>query len=236
MIVGVIGGAGVAATNKLLELIEIQYTLDGAFRDAHHPEMIIYQATQAPSRSMFLEGKGPSFVDDYVYVGNKLKNAGAEILCMCCNTAHYALPTLQAALKVPFIHVIEEVAKTCKLLGKSRFGLVASDGCRKGLVYEDVFRRVFPKAQFVYTEESVQQQITKGICNIKNTHRFDAPDSLERPQRIFEDVYQHLMDKGSEIVIMGCTDIRVDYKSNHTNVVDSLEVLANKIVNLCKIQ
>jgi aspartate racemase len=59
---------------------------------------------------------------------------------------------------------------------------------------------------------------------------------LERPQRIFEDVYQHLMDKGSEIVIMGCTDIRVDYKSNHTNVVDSLEVLANKIVNLCKIQ
>ena len=78
MVVGVIGAAGVAATNKLCELIEEKYTRNGAFRDCHHPEMIIYQATQAPSRSMYLEGKGPSYIDDYVNVGIKLKNAGAD--------------------------------------------------------------------------------------------------------------------------------------------------------------
>lgn len=234
MIVGIIGGAGVAATNKLLELIEVQKTLDGAFRDAHHPEMIIYQATQAPSRSMFLEGKGPSFIEDYVAVGNKLKNAGAEVLCMCCNTAHYALNTLQATINLPFIHVIEEVATACKSTGKSKFGLVASDGCRKGLVYEKSFERIFSEAQFVYPDESFQKRVTQGICNVKNTHRFDSLDSLERPQCIFEDVYQHLMDKGSEIVIMGCTDIRVDYQSPHPNVVDSLEVLAQSIIEISK--
>ena len=53
--IGIIGGAGVAATNKLLELIENKLTKEGAFRDCHHPEMIIWQATQAPSRSLFLE-------------------------------------------------------------------------------------------------------------------------------------------------------------------------------------
>ena len=42
------------------------------------------------------------------------------------------------------------------------------------------------------------------------------------------------MSKGAEVVIMGCTDIRVDYKSTHDNIVDSLEVLANKIVELSK--
>ena len=234
MIVGVIGGAGVAATNKLLELIEVRKTTEGAFRDIHHPEMIVYQATQAPSRSMFLEGKGPSFIEDYISIGNKLKNSGADVLCMCCNTAHYALPILQDAIKIPFINVIEEVAKTCKLTGKLRFGLVASDGCRKGLVYENAFKAIFPNAQFIYPDDSVQKQITKGICNIKNTHRFDAPESEEQPSYIFENVYNHLMLKGAEIVITGCTDIRVDYKSSHENVVDSLEVLANKIVELSK--
>ena len=234
MVIGVIGGAGVAATNKLLELIEVQKTLEGAFRDSHHPEMIIYQATQAPSRSMFLEGRGPSFIDDYVNVGNKLKDAGAEVLCMCCNTAHYALNVLQSAINVPFIHVIEEVAKACKLTKMSKFGLVASDGCRKGLVYEKNFEKVFPDAQFIYPDEAFQKMVTQGICNSKNTHRFDALESSERPQHIFEEVYQHLMDKGSEIVIMGCTDIRVDYKADHANVVDSLEVLANKIVEISK--
>lgn len=232
MVVGVIGGAGVAATNKLCELIEQKFTNNGAFRDCHHPEMIIYQATQAPSRSMFLEGKGPSFIEDYVSVGKKLKNAGADILCMCCNTAHYALPTLQDQLQFPFINMIEEVALACKQTGKLKFGLAASDGCLKGKVYETYFSKVFPEAQLIYPDENFQKLVTKGICNIKNTHRFDALDSEDRPQHIFEKVYNHLTDKGAEVVIMGCTDIRVDYVSNRPNVIDSLETLSNAIYKL----
>lgn len=46
--IGIIGGNGVAATNKLLQLIEEKITKNGAFRDCHHPEMIAWQATQAP--------------------------------------------------------------------------------------------------------------------------------------------------------------------------------------------
>lgn len=232
MIVGVIGGAGVAATNKLCELIEVKYTQNGAFRDCHHPEMIIYQATQAPSRSMYLEGRGPSFIDDYVTVGQKLKSAGAEMLCMCCNTAHYALPILQEQINLPFINMIEEVAIACALTGKHKFGLAASDGCRKGNVYETFFSKVFPDAQLIYPAADYQALVTKAICNVKNTHRFDSIDSDERPKHILDKVYDHLITKGAEVVIMGCTDIRVDYKSDKDNVIDSLEVLANKIIYL----
>ncbi len=233
MIIGVIGGAGVAATNKLCELIEMRFTQDGAFRDCHHPEMIIYQATQAPSRSMFLEGRGPSFIDDYVMVGKKLKSAGADMLCMCCNTAHYALPVLQEQIDIPFINMIEEVALKCRKTGKTKFGLVASDGCLKGSVYEKYFSKVFPSAQLIYPNEEYQKEVTKGICNVKNNHRFDPIDSEDRPYFIFDKVYNHLKEKGAEIVIMGCTDIRVDYENEC--VVDSLEVLAERIIEINKI-
>ena len=40
--IGVIGGNGVAATNKLCQLIEEKLTKGGAYRDAHHPEMIVW--------------------------------------------------------------------------------------------------------------------------------------------------------------------------------------------------
>ena len=236
MIIGVIGGAGVAATNKLCELIEVKYTQNGAFRDCHHPEMIIYQATKAPSRSMFLEGRGPSFIEDYVTVGQKLKNAGAETLCMCCNTAHYALPVLQEQIALPFINMIEEVAIACSQTGKHKFGLAASDGCLKGKVYETYFSKIFPEAQLIYPDSNHQALVTKAICNVKNTHRFDHIDSDERPKHILDNVYEHLIEKGAEIVIMGCTDIRVDYKSDKDNVIDSLEVLANKIIYLNQLQ
>ena len=79
---GIIGGNGVAATNRLLALIEEKITKAGAYRDCHHPEMIIWQATQAPSRSMYLEGRGPSFIEDYVNIGRKLKDCGCTEICM----------------------------------------------------------------------------------------------------------------------------------------------------------
>ncbi|HPW67372.1 MAG TPA: amino acid racemase [Salinivirgaceae bacterium] len=232
MLVGIIGGAGVAATNKLCKLIENRYTLNGAFRDAHHPEMIIYQATQAPSRSMFLEGRGPSFIEDYITVGSKLKSIGAEILCMNCNTAHYAIDDIQRGVGLPFINLIEEVVKRCKSIGKTNIGLVASDGCLMGKVYERYFSKIIPNANIIYPDDEVQKLVTKGICNIKNIHRFDTVSSQERPRNIFEKVREHLADKGSETIVIGCTDIRVDYHSNRADVIDSLEVLADAIVNL----
>lgn len=232
MVVGVIGGAGVAATNKLCELLEIRKTKEGAFRDCHHPEMIIFQATQAPSRSMFLEGKGPSFIEDYINVAEKLQHAGAERLCMCCNTAHYALPVIEKSVSIPFINMIEEVVIRCENSRKKRFGLVASDGCLKGGVYEKYFETIFPEAQLIYPDQEFQKMVTKGICNVKNTHRFDDVDSEERPRHIFDKVYQHLMDKGAEVVIMGCTDIRVDYVPEKPNIIDSLETLSNAIYQL----
>lgn len=74
--IGIIGGAGVAATNKLLELVEVKITKRGAFRDCHHPEMIVYQATKVPSRSLFLENKGENFVEAYIDIAKKLVGGG----------------------------------------------------------------------------------------------------------------------------------------------------------------
>lgn len=234
MIVGVIGGAGVAATNKLCELMETKYTRNGAYRDCHHPEMIIYQATQTPSRSMYLEGRGPSFIDDYVAVGKKLKNCGADVLCMCCNTAHYALPTIQEQTGVPFINMIEEVVAMCRQTGKSRFGIAASDGCLKGKVYETGFAKLFPEAELIYPDVQCQPLVTRAICNVKNKHRFDSADSEERPQRLMDAVFEHLTHKGAEVLVLGCTDLRVDYMPVADNVVDSLETLADAIIKVSK--
>ena len=105
--IGVIGGNGVAATNKLCQLIEEKLTKNGAFRDAHHPEMLIWQATKAPSRSMYLEGRGPSWIEDYVEIGKKLKACGCTKLCMCCNTAHYAIELLQEQIGLPFYNLLD---------------------------------------------------------------------------------------------------------------------------------
>ena len=110
MKVGVIGGNGVASTNRLLDLIERKGTQNGAYRDAHHPELVVFYATQSPSRSMYLEGRGPSFVPGYVEIAREMKRLGCHEGCICCNTAHYAIAEIEKASGLPFINVLEEVA------------------------------------------------------------------------------------------------------------------------------
>ena len=103
--IGVIGANGVAATNRLCELIEERVVKAGGYRDCHHPEMIIWQATQVPSRSMYLEGKGESFIPEYIRIGRRLKECGCNEICMCCNTAHYYIEELQKEIGLPVINL-----------------------------------------------------------------------------------------------------------------------------------
>jgi aspartate racemase len=233
-IVGIIGGAGVAATNKLNLLIEEHLTNNGAFRDSHHPEIVIYQAVNVPSRSMYLEGRGESFIPGYIKVGNKLKFIGAEILCMSCNTAHYAITELQDKIGLPFINMVELVVKhVASIPTIKRVGLIASDGCLLGKVYERYFIEYLPDIEIIYPNQIIQKEVTRGICNIKTASRFFSESHPDRPKTIFNNVCNYLVDSGAEIIISGCTDIAVDFLPTDYKrvvIVDSLLVLANSII------
>ena len=230
--IGVIGGNGVAATNKLCSLIEEQLTKDGAFRDGHHPEMVIFQAAQAPSRSMYLEGRGPSWIEDYVEVGKKLKACGCDELCMCCNTAHYALAELEEKIGIKFINLLDLVAIRCHELGVKKIGMMCSDGLRKVGLYEKRFAIHAPEIEFVYPDEEYQKLVTQGICGAKMKIRFENPETApEHPYNCFTKVCEHLThDKNVDLVVGGCTDICNVYDGKGYNYLDSLRVLADYIV------
>ena len=234
MKIGVIGGNGVAATNRLCDMIERKVTRGGAFRDAHHPEMIVWQATSVPSRSMFLEGRGPDWRPDYINIAKQFKMLGCDVGCMCCNTAHYAVDEIQDKSHLKFINLLEEVATRCKESGGRRFELFCSDGARKFDIYGKAFKKIFPKAEIIYPSEERQRLVTKVICDVKNKARLMPPIDGSSPISILES----LIETASAPVILGCTDLRVAYgldeKIDDGVVVDSLESLADAIIRESK--
>ena len=227
MKIGVIGGNGVAATNRLCDMIERKVTAAGAFRDAHHPEMIIWQATAVPSRSMFLEGRGPDWRPDYIRIAKSLKALGCDLGCMCCNTAHYAVDEIAEKSGLRFINLLEEVAKAVKVIGLGKIVLFCSDGARKFDIYGSVFKRVCPNVELVYPSESDQALVTKVICGVKTKKRFDL-----EPRKLL----QELVAKADAPVVLGCTDLRVAFPQEsqlpEKVAVDSLECLADSIIGV----
>lgn len=230
---GVIGGNGVAATNRLCQLIEEKLTQKGAFRDCHHPEMIVWQATQAPSRSMYLEGRGESFIPDYVRIAKKLQQCGCDTLCMCCNTAHYAIDELQEKTKMHFINIMDEVAKRVNILGCRNTAIMCTAGLRKYHLYEKSFERWAPQSKVFYPSDEIQLLVTKGICNAKNSIRFHELSDKDHPYNCFSTVVEKMRLMGADCVVGGCTDISNVYSmASEENFfyVDSLEVLADYII------
>lgn len=230
--IGIIGGNGVAATNRLLQLIENKVVENGGFRDAHHPEMIIWQATQVPSRSMFLEGRGESFIPGYVDVGRKLKLCGCTELCMCCNTAHYAIDELQRQIGLPFINVLKEVAHACDEKKAKKIGLMCTDGLKKIGLYEKYFLKVNPQMSIVYPDDEIQSLVTLGICNAKNKKR-NNPNDDEFPEKLYTKVCDWFVKQGVDCIVGGCTDISAVFSPDDWRgvlFIDSLKVLANKIL------
>ena len=222
-----------AATNKLCQLIEEKCTMKGAFRDCHHPEMIIWQATQAPSRSMYLEGRGESFLDDYVRIGRKMKECGCDELCMCCNTAHYFIEKLMRDIDIRFINILEEVSKAVHQVGGAKIGIMCSDGLRKVGLYETWVRWINHNAVVIYPTDDLQAIVTKGICNAKNAKRYLPLTNHENPHFYFTQVCDWFEKQGCDTIIAGCTDIRSVFFKESTdklNYIDSLEVLAEAII------
>ena len=223
--IGVIGGNGVAATNRLCQLIEEMGIRNGAYRDVHHPEMIIWQATQVPSHSMFLEGRGDSFIPGYVDIGLKLKASGCSELCMCCNTAHYALNQLQEQIGLPFINLLEEVAKEANRQKAKRIGTICSDGLRKFKLYDHWFSKVNSEMILLYPEDDIQKLVTLGICNANNSKR-NKPNDNGFPETLFAKVCDWFCDHDVDCIVLGCTDISAVFSPINwegAKVIDSLK-------------
>ena len=233
--IGVIGGNGVVATNRLCQMVEELDTKNGAYRDMHHPEMIVWQATQAPSRSMYLEGRGPSFIPDYVRIGTALKGLGCDTLCLCCNTAHYAIDELEAQIGIPFINVIAETAKEVHRLGYKQVAVMCTDGCLKTDLYGKYFEKyTLGGVNIIYPDAETQTLVTKGICNAKNSKRYLGISNQENPTNIFCRVCDAIISSHPECdcIIGGCTDISGVFSPEQYNsiaYIDSLCVLAHRI-------
>ena len=100
--VGIIGGMGPAATCDLMEKI---IALTKAARDQDHLHVLTDVNTAIPDRTAAILHGGPDPVPEMRKSARRLVSAGAELLLMPCNTAHYFYDDLAASVPVPVLHM-----------------------------------------------------------------------------------------------------------------------------------
>ncbi len=235
-IIGIIGGMGPMATVDLFQKI-IKNT--PAKSDQEHAHIIIDNNTEIPDRSTYLlyGGESPEF---QIYNSAcRLIDAGANVLIMPCNTAHYfynivkdRLDQTYKNINYSFIHMIDEAARTILMQGYEKVYLLATKGTYKSQIYQNTFIKY--GIDVLTPKESKRDIVMKAIYNYKegipNYYRDKIVNTIEEGKL-----------QGASKIVLGCTELPIIFRELHLmdNVIDPTEILAKsalKKIKICSLQ
>ena len=199
-----------------------------ANKDSDHLNLLLSSRADTPDRSSFILGLSDDDPTPRMRSeAKRLEAAGAELLVIPCNTAHYFYSKVAEAVDIPILNIIEETAKLCSLEGIKTIGVLATEGTAKSGAYKDIFSKY--EIDIIPLSEEEQNFITETI--------FDRIKSgLDPNVSEFIKLCNALQAKGCERVILGCTELSLIKKryALPNFVIDSLEVLCIAALSACQ--
>jgi len=223
-IIGILGGMGPEATMDLyLNIIR----LTPAGRDQDHVRVLIYSNPKIPDRTMAIEQTGDSAVPSLIESAKLLERAGAGIIAMPCNAAHYFLAEIQREINIPILDMIEETSRRLRRESPipKTIGLLASNGTVSSGVYTNSLRKQGISTLLPGGED--QQKIQIAIDEVKaGTHD-------RATQETFQSIGLRMVEAGAESVILGCTEIPLAFSPDEVTypTLNPTRILAEIAVN-----
>ena len=217
-VLGVLGGMGPAATVAFLARVQ---ALTPATGDQDHIRMLVDINPQVPDRN-----RAPQAADDMLgEMAARLREAGAQILAMPCNTAH-AQSTGLRGIGLPFIDMIAETTAVATEGEVKKVGVLATPGG------EALYTAALSSqgAKIVRLVGANRQAFMACIEAVK---RGDTGKAVRAEMRRLAAA---LVASGAERVIAGCTEVPLLLGAKDVSVplIDSADVLARACVKACR--
>jgi len=141
-----------------------------------------------------------------------IENANADFLLICTNTMHKVVNTIEKNISIPIVHIADATAKELQKDGVKKIGLLATaftmnqDFYKKRISDNYDIEVVVPNVEDIkIVHRIIYEELCLGIVN---------ESSRKEYLRIMDD----LISKGCEGIILGCTEICMLIKEEHTNI------------------
>lgn len=216
-VLGVLGGMGPAATLDFLAKLQ---AATPAARDQDHIRVLMDLNPQVPDRNLGDGAAGPVLADMAV----RLREAGAQVLAMPCNTAHLHAQQIRQASALPLLDLIDiAIAATG---GAKRIGVL---GTRLALdLYRD--RLTAAGLEPILPTNEAERAFMDILYRIKSGETGPAVHALMAA------CAGGLEQQGAQAVIAGCTEVPLVLSSADLAVplIDGSAELAKACVAACR--
>jgi aspartate racemase len=207
--IGLLGGMSWESTALYYQLLN-----EGAatrLGGLHSAPIVLHSVDFAPIEQMQVAGRWEDAGRILADAAQGLVSAGAELVALATNTMHKVSAPIEAAIGVPFVHLIDATATALTHDGLSRVGLLAT-----GFTMEDGFyaERMRQHGIDVLVPDpddraEVHRVIYEELClgSIKDSSR-------DR----YLDVARRLEDSGAQGLVLGCTEIELLLRPGDTTL------------------
>jgi aspartate racemase len=223
-IIGMVGGTGWASTADYYRLINEKVNAKlGGFEYAR---CLLYSLNYGDINVLNERDDLDSIYLIVLDAARTLQRAGAGCIVLCANTLHLFADRLENDISLPLIHIADATAGKIKEDGYSKVGLLGTKRTMLSDFYHSRMGRygieaLVPEAEDRdFIEFTIRQEMVKGIIRQENRQRY-------------LDIIGKLVSRGAEGIVLGCTEIPLLVKQEHTKVklYDTTAIHADEIVD-----
>jgi aspartate racemase len=196
--IGLIGGMSVESTVPYYQQINrhVAEKLGGL----HSAPLLLYSVDFAAIAAL-------QAADDWQQAGAVLANcaqalqrAGAEGLVLCTNTMHKVAPEIEAAVDIPFLHIVDITAAAVCAAGIDNVALLGTRFTMEQAFYRERLQShgLNVMVPDVADRDCVHRVIFEELC----CGRIEPAS-----RQAFVDIVERLAQRGAQAVILGCTEI-----------------------------
>ena len=233
--IGILGGMGPEATLCLYNLI-IEKT--PAKKDQDHIHVIINSNPAIPDRTRCIVYGEESPLEMLKEGAILLEKAGADMILISCNTAHYFVPELSKCISIPILHMLD---LTCNYIAQSvesraedgdktkiSVGILATTGTIKTELYQTYLEK-YNLESVLLTEQEQELLVMEAIYGDKGV----KAGYHEEPAKLLQQAASLLVQRGAQFVIAGCTEVPLALTDKMVTVplINSMEILAQEAVS-----
>ena len=207
--IGILGGLTPESTvSYYMHIVHRYHELYG---DHGYPETIIVGVTFQDYMDWMNSEDWTSITNALLEGLLTLKKAGADFAVIATNTMHNVFEELQSRIDLPLISIVDATAEAIKQEGFKKVGLIGTQFSMNKPFYKDGLAA--HGVEMITPNEEDKNYITKVIFEELSTGLL-----RDESRAGYLEIIDKLVAQGAEGIVLGCTEIPLLVKQEHTNI------------------
>lgn len=196
--IGLIGGMSFEAT--AIYYRRINETVRERLGGLHSAELILHSVDFQPFAELQQKDGWAEATERVIAIAGTLQAAGADCLLICANTMHVIADAVEASVRIPLVHIVDETARHLHARGcRAPLLLGTRYTMEQGFYVERLRRHGFePQVPDSAGREDTHRIIFEELC---------AGRILDASRGRLLDIITAGIARGADSVILGCTEL-----------------------------